>query len=85
MKINYTKDFRKSFKKLPKDIQNLFIRQESLLKKNWRDPRLHVKELVSKQPTFSIRITQSYRALFIFTENDMVIFYDIGHRKDIYK
>ena len=84
MRINYTKDFRESFKKLPNHIKSLFKRQELLFEKNWKDPKLHTKELIGNQPTFSMRITRSYRALFIFVEQDLVIFYDIGHRKDVY-
>ena len=85
MRIKYTKDFEKSFKSLPIKIQLLFRKQESIFMKDPRDPRLHAKMLSGDTRNFSFRVTREYRVIFTFIEPEMVIFYEIGHRKDIYE
>ncbi len=85
MKVVYSEKFSKNFKDLPKNIQNLFRKQELLFKKNWRDPRLNTKKLVNRDFLFSFRITRKYRVLFIFMNTDTVLFTRIGHRKNIYE
>ncbi len=85
MRIKYTKDFEKSFKSLPAKIKLLFRKQESIFKNDPRDPRLHVKMLSGNTKNFSFRVTRKYRVIFTFVESEMVIFYEIGHRKDIYE
>lgn len=85
MKIVYADEFAKQFRQLPPRIQYLYRRQEELFRNNWRDPRLHVKKLRDHPLPFSFRITRSYRVLFVFINDDMVLFATIGHRKAIYK
>ena len=85
MKIIYDHEFVKQFKKLPSSIQRLFKKQETLFIKDSEDRRLQIKRLHGYEETYSMRITRNYRALFIFVKADMIIFSDIGHRKDIYE
>ena len=85
MRIQYTRDFEKSFKSLPRKIQILFRKQELIFRENPRDTRLHTKMLSANTTTFSFRVTRTYRVIFMFIESDTVIFYEIGHRKDIYE
>ena len=85
MKIIYTEDLEKSFKKLPERIQRLFKIQEERFKQNWRDPRLHIKKVRSLDYAFSMRITRQYRAFFYFQNQNTAIFFDIDHRKEIYR
>lgn len=85
MKILYAEEFGKEFVKLPMEIQRFYRRQESRFKKNWRDPRLHIKKLTGHPFAFSFRITRTYRVLFIFVNSDTVLMGTIGHRKDIYR
>ena len=85
MKIYYSSDFQKEYKRLPLSIQRIYQRQESLLCSNWRDPRLHIKKLKEHAMTFSFRITRRYRVLFMFINNDTALFSTIDHRKDAYK
>ena len=85
MRIKYTRDFEKSFKNLPVKIRLLFRKQELIFRENPRDPRLHTKMLSVSETTFSFRITRTYRVIFTFIESDVVIFYEIGHRKDVYE
>jgi mRNA-degrading endonuclease RelE of RelBE toxin-antitoxin system len=84
MKVVYSKEFAKEFKKLPASIQRLYRKQEDIFKENWRDPRLKVKKLKDHPLPFSFRITRGYRVLFVFVESDAALFATIGHRKDVY-
>lgn len=70
---------------MPKDIQDLYYKQEALFRENWRDPRLHLKKLADHPFPFSFRITRGYRVLFSFVGIDTALFATIGHRKDIYR
>lgn len=85
MKIIYAEEFCKKFQALPEEIQHLYRAQEARFRKNWRDPRLHIKQLRDNPLPFSFRITRRYRVLFAFIEEETVIFATIGHRKDIYR
>lgn len=85
MKVFYAPSFATMLKLLPEDARIRFLRQEDILRSNWRDPRLHLKKLKSKPITFSFRITRSYRALFYFRAFDEIVLFAIGHRKDIYR
>ena len=83
MKIAYSPHFVSMLERLPRDIQELFLRQEEILKTDWRDPRLHLKQMKGKPITFSFRMTRSYRAFFYFRVADEITLYAVGHRKDI--
>lgn len=85
MEIINTDDFNKSFHGLPKEIRRLCAIQEKRFKENWRDPRLHIKKVSTLQFALSFRVTRSYRVLFYFQDADMAIFFEIDHRKDIYR
>lgn len=84
MKILYSPQFRKKFHKFPLAVQTYYCKQEQIFLENWKDSRLHIKKLKGYPFAFSFRITRSYRVIFIFVEQDTVLFSEIGHRKDIY-
>ena len=84
MKVIHTEDFERSFSKLPFEIQRLYTTHEKQFKDNWRDPRLHVKKVRGLDGAFCIRITRRYRAFFYFQNAEVVIMFDIDHRKDAY-
>lgn len=84
MVIHKTKDFIAGFKKLPKRIKKFYQEKEKIFKKNWLDPRLHIKRIKELKGVYSFRITRRYRALFYF-RNEEAIFFSIGHRKDVYR
>ncbi|MBI4598608.1 hypothetical protein HY734_00230 [Candidatus Uhrbacteria bacterium] len=85
MKILYDRDFDKALVKLPVRIQNLYHKQETIFRNNWRDSRLQVKKLVNHPLSFSFRITRSYRVLFVFVDSDTAFFATIAHRKEAYR
>ena len=85
MRIKQTKDFQKTFKNLQQDIKQLYQTQENRFIANWRDSRLHTKKVKNFDQAFSFRITRRYRVFFYFQNSETAIFFDIDHRKDIYK
>ncbi|MBU4298584.1 hypothetical protein KJ636_00890 [Patescibacteria group bacterium] len=85
MRIIKTDDFNRAFKKLPKEIQHLYNIQEERFKRDLRDPRLHVKKVKTLSFALSFRITRRYRVFFYFQNIETAIFFEIDHRKDIYK
>lgn len=71
---------------MPSDIVELCEEQLTILERDTRDPRLHVKKLRPPyDDALSFRITRNYRALFYFSANDRIVVFDIDHRKDAYR
>jgi len=85
MKTIYSHGFSKEFKALPKEIQNLFKKQETIFMVNWKDSRLKIKKLKDQELMFSFRVTRTYRVLFFFVKIDTALFLTIAHRKDVYR
>lgn len=85
MEIVKTSDFIRILNNLPKDIQRLYAMQEGRFRENWRDPRLHIKKVRALRFAMSFRITRRYRVFFYFQNTETVIFFEIDHRKDIYR
>jgi len=84
MRTALSKRFQKQLTRLPQSVQTQFAKQQQLLEDNPRHPSLHFKKLANLDGVYSIRITRSYRALFILT-NDQCVFFAVGHRKDVYR
>ena len=85
MKVLYAHEFKKRFSKLPPNVKTLFLKQERIFKKSWKNSRLHLKKLSDHPLPFSFRITRGYRVLFVFIEQGVALFTTIGHRKNIYR
>lgn len=85
MEIIKTGGFQKSFDKFPKEIQRLYFIQEKRFGINWQDTRLHIKKVQELLFALSFRITRRYRVFFYFRDSNTAIFFEIDHRKDIYK
>lgn len=85
MEITKTSDFSKSFRKLSADVQRLYTIQERRFLANWQDPRLHFKKLLGPELAFSFRVARRYRVLLYFQNPNQAVFFDIDHRKDVYK
>lgn len=78
-KIHYTPDFKKSYERLPRNIQRIVDRKDALFRKNPFHPSLRTHKLKGPlKDLWSFYITKSYRILFEFLNRDEVIFYDIG-------
>ncbi len=86
MTIEYTSNFVKSFRRLPREIQDLAIEQEGIFKINLHDPRLHTKPLHGRlKGLWSFRVTRRYRVLYGFKSSEVVLFYEIEHRWFVYE
>lgn len=85
MEIIKTADFEKASRKLPKEIQKIYTLQQQRFFLNWRDSRLHIKKVQSLGYALSFRITRRYRVFFYFKDTNHAVFFDIDHRKDIYR
>ncbi len=83
-KIIFDDYFGKKLAKLPKDVIKVYRKQERIFINSWLDGRLHTKKLIGVN-WYSFRVTRNYRVLFYFYESEVVVFTDIGHRKDIYE
>ena len=85
MNVIKTGDFDSAFKNLPKGIQRLFNTQIERFILNWHDSRVHIKKVRILEGVFSLRITRRYRAFLYFQNPENAVFFDIDHRKDIYR
>lgn len=84
IKIRETDNALKSLSKFDPSIKRLYSIQKKRIMIDTRDSRLHVKKIVDVDDVYSFRITRSYRALFYFQKNTVIVIFAIGHRKDIY-
>jgi mRNA-degrading endonuclease RelE of RelBE toxin-antitoxin system len=84
MEIIRTDDFLKDFRGLPKAAQRFLSQQERRFIRNRFDPRLHIKKLKELAGAYSFRVTRRYRVLFLF-RGGKVVFFAVGHRKDVYR
>ncbi|MCD6233082.1 type II toxin-antitoxin system mRNA interferase toxin, RelE/StbE family [bacterium] len=83
--IELSSRYKKSFRKLPSEIQRKAIEKIKIFKENPFDPRLKTHSLSGKEKEgWVFWIKYSYRVKFIFLTNKEVLFLDIGTH-DIYK
>ena len=85
MKIVYSPNFAKQYKKLPIAIQGLAENKEKFFRKNPFDPRLRTHKLAGKLKDFwAFSIDQKYRIIFEFADKNLIYFHSVGDH-DIYK
>lgn len=79
MEIIYNKNFIKLYKKLPKEIKDIFIKKELIFKNNIFDTSLKTHKLHGKFSNhYSFSINYKYRAIFNILENNNIEFIFIG-------
>ncbi len=84
-KVHITSEFKRSFRKLPANIQDLAEKKDRWFRCNSLDARLHTHKLKGElEGYWSYSINRKYRILFRFIKSNEVIYYDIGTH-DIYK
>ena len=81
MKSHITSRFRKAYDRLPKRIQRQANEAYTLFEKDHRHPSLRYKKVHPNKQIYSVRISQSYRALGIL-EGDEMIWFWIGSHED---
>lgn len=85
MEVIRTEEFERSLRKLPSDARKLCEIQERRFRENWRDPRLHIKRVQGLERALSFRVTRRYRVLFYVRDSSSAVFFEIDHRKDVYR
>ncbi len=79
IKLLKTKDFEKSFEKLPSKIQALAVKKIFLFKSNPSYPPLKTHKLKGNLKNFhSFSVNRQYRVLFEFIDKNKVLLFDIG-------
>jgi len=85
VEIEYTSNFVKELKKLPKEIVLIAAKKESIFKKDPLHPSLRLHELQGKlRGLWSISINRNYRIIFERMDGGCILFHSIG-KHDIYK
>jgi mRNA-degrading endonuclease YafQ of YafQ-DinJ toxin-antitoxin module len=85
MKIIYTPEFRRLFKKLPKEVKLAAVEAEAVFRQNPRDPRLKLHKLNGRLAgKVSFSISFHARIIVRFADKDLVYFLSVGNH-DIYK
>lgn len=85
MIISISSKFKKSYKKLPKNIKIKAKERERIFRANPFDPRIETHKLHGKYKDYwSFTIINQYRIMFAFADSDAVDFVNIGTH-DIYK
>ena len=75
--FQFSKRFKKEFKKLPQNIQKSFNEKPSLLLQNMLQPSLRVKRIQGTRDRWEGSVTMKYRFTFELIE-DTIIFRAIG-------
>ena len=76
MKVFYSSKFLRSFKKLPKPIQDEFRKKEIVFRENPHDPGLRTHKLKDREE-WGFLVTYKIRVIFVF-ENNHALFVNIG-------
>ncbi len=84
-RIQYTKHFNRAYKKFSKNIKQQVREREKLFRADCFDSRLETHKLGGKLKGYWVfSITQKYRILFVFENNDEITFLDIDDH-DLYR
>lgn len=77
--IRVTRNFEKSYRRLPKQVQHVAERKELVFRENPFDPQLKTHRLHGKErEVWAFSVIQSHRIKFVFLTEDEVLFLDIG-------
>ena len=84
MKIIYSPNFARSYKKLPEKIKILAEKKEKIFRKNPFDKSLETHKLHGRLKDFwAFSINYQYRIIFDFADENAVHFHTVG-KHDIY-
>jgi len=85
MQIQYTRTFKKQYKKLPEHFQLQFDERVKLFLKDPADSRLRVHPLQGKFAGYwSLNVNGDLRALFFKQGNQLILFVLIGTHSQLY-
>lgn len=79
MKIFYIEKFKREYRKLPKDVQELAEKKERLFRKDPFGPQLKTHKLHGVLKGFwAFSINDRYRIIFDFEDKNIARFYSVG-------
>lgn len=79
VKIYYSPQFAKAYKRLPPNIQLIAEKKEKIFRKNPFDPRLRTHRLAGRlQVYWSFSINYRYRIIFSFDKSTDVHLHTVG-------
>ncbi len=85
MRIDYSPEFSRLFKKLPRDIQEEALKKEKIFRQNPFFPSLKTHKLSGNlKGRWAFSVSYTHRIIFSFPEDQYVRFHSIGDH-DIYK
>lgn len=85
MIIRVTSKFKKSFKRLPRNVKDRAKEKEKIFRINPFDPRLDTHKLHGKYKHYwAFTLIGQYRVMFAFIKQDIVDFINVGTH-EIYK
>lgn len=73
MKLAFTKPFKRDYKGLPENIQELIDKQIFHLLENPRHPSLQIKKMEGRQTIWEARITKGYRMTFQIVDDTYLL------------
>ena len=85
MKVLFSKNFIKQYKKLPQDMQKKIRKRTDLFRRDSRNRLLNIHNLKGeKKHILSMNVTGNYRVLFEWVEKNTAMFYEIGTHSQLY-
>lgn len=86
MKINRSSRFKRSFNKLPPQIQNDFNQKIKIFFSNPFHPSLHTHKLSGNLANYyAFYLKDGYRVLFDFEESNLIVLVNVGSHDDYRK
>jgi addiction module RelE/StbE family toxin len=85
MEIFASPKFKRHYKKLPKETKIKAEKQEKTFRNNAFDPCLHTHKLHGKEKEYwAYSVDKRYRIIFVFLNNNRVLYLDIGTHDEVY-
>ncbi|MBU3965571.1 type II toxin-antitoxin system mRNA interferase toxin, RelE/StbE family [Patescibacteria group bacterium] len=86
MKIEFHKHFTKRYKKIPSGIRRQFEERLFIFEENSFHPLLNNHPLTGdRKGQWSINVTGDWRAIYVFKDEDTIVFIDIDTHSNLYK
>ena len=73
MKVAFTKPFKRDYKGLPENIQELIEKQIILLLNNPKHPSLRLKKMEGHRSIYEARVTKDYRMTFQIVDDTYLL------------
>ena len=82
-KLKYTKEFKKSLKRLSRQEQNATMRKLKLLVQDPFYPSLRTKKVQGFADVFEMSVNMDIRILWRYENGTIILLLEIGHHNDI--